>query len=340
VRARPREVNIFNMSLLDILCGALGAFCFMMLVLLPYYRPPTSAPNLRKEQADTDELLKQLDQLKAAAGDPELEKQMRDLIEKLKQQIRQLQGEVNQYAAENQQLQADKQQLQVDNANLSQKNQEQAMTIQHRQPFFALVTALPPRFVNIFLENDINVADGKLSPRFNPAELQDRTFAGEVVMADYGTALWLVRDVPPGAHYTVYVKLAKNDRSVPANLTAAAYGDGWKLDLGRITLTSQRPFSLVGTLTADANSNLSFKAATEQERQADWDKLSKNLPPPPSPTPSATRPVGPTPNALSPEARKQMAEEKERGQRIREETKRRLREREHPSPAQSPAPSP
>src|SRR5207237_77329 len=99
MRARQREVNIFNMSLLDILCGALGAFCFMMLVLLPYYRPPSNTPNLRKEQADTDELLRQLEQLKAAAGNPELEKQMRDLIEKLKQQIHQLQGEVNQYAA-------------------------------------------------------------------------------------------------------------------------------------------------------------------------------------------------------------------------------------------------
>jgi len=34
-RRRNREVNIFNMSLLDILCGALGAFCFMMLSLFP-----------------------------------------------------------------------------------------------------------------------------------------------------------------------------------------------------------------------------------------------------------------------------------------------------------------
>jgi hypothetical protein len=35
MRRRNREVNIFNMSLLDILCGALGAFCFMMLSLFP-----------------------------------------------------------------------------------------------------------------------------------------------------------------------------------------------------------------------------------------------------------------------------------------------------------------
>jgi hypothetical protein len=43
MRTRTREVQIFNMSLIDILCGALGAFCFMMLVLLPYYKPPGKA---------------------------------------------------------------------------------------------------------------------------------------------------------------------------------------------------------------------------------------------------------------------------------------------------------
>jgi hypothetical protein len=35
MKRRNREVNIFNMSLLDILCGTLGAFCFLMLALLP-----------------------------------------------------------------------------------------------------------------------------------------------------------------------------------------------------------------------------------------------------------------------------------------------------------------
>jgi hypothetical protein len=35
MKRRNREVNIFNMSLLDILCGALGAFCFLMLTLFP-----------------------------------------------------------------------------------------------------------------------------------------------------------------------------------------------------------------------------------------------------------------------------------------------------------------
>lgn len=37
MRSGNREVNIFNMALLDILSGALGAFCFLMLALFPYY---------------------------------------------------------------------------------------------------------------------------------------------------------------------------------------------------------------------------------------------------------------------------------------------------------------
>jgi len=43
MRAGNREVNIFNMSLLDILCGALGAFCFMMIALLPHYAKASKA---------------------------------------------------------------------------------------------------------------------------------------------------------------------------------------------------------------------------------------------------------------------------------------------------------
>jgi hypothetical protein len=55
MRRQNREVNIFNMSLLDILCGALGAFCFLMLALLP-------------DHAKAKQLQEQVDRMKAADG--------------------------------------------------------------------------------------------------------------------------------------------------------------------------------------------------------------------------------------------------------------------------------
>lgn len=59
MKRRSREINIFNMSLLDILCGALGAFCFMMLTLFPYY---TRAKAQQGGGGDTGSLQQQLDE--------------------------------------------------------------------------------------------------------------------------------------------------------------------------------------------------------------------------------------------------------------------------------------
>ena len=83
MRARSREINIFNMSLLDILCGALGAFCFMMLVLLPYYKPPGKQTDLHKQEVETQDLLDELEKLRAHAQEAALAQEMAALTQKL-----------------------------------------------------------------------------------------------------------------------------------------------------------------------------------------------------------------------------------------------------------------
>ena len=50
MRARNREINIFNMSLLDILTGMLGAFLFLMLGLLPYYSKVAKGKQIDPEE--------------------------------------------------------------------------------------------------------------------------------------------------------------------------------------------------------------------------------------------------------------------------------------------------
>ena len=53
---RSREINIFNLSMLDVIAGAMGAFLIVMVVLLPSYRKQ-SAP---QSPADIAALQEQL----------------------------------------------------------------------------------------------------------------------------------------------------------------------------------------------------------------------------------------------------------------------------------------
>lgn len=106
MRARNREINIFNMSLLDILTGMLGAFLFLMLGLLPYYAKvsknkdidPAEVEQLRntvqqqKQQIDglnkqIADLTKQLEELKKQAadnsGNPQYAQQLQQQIDQM-----------------------------------------------------------------------------------------------------------------------------------------------------------------------------------------------------------------------------------------------------------------
>ena len=94
MKARNREVNIFNMSLLDILCGALGAFCFMMLALFPYWRPAGASAKDVEQQYESalKELQALRDQLAKLPGHPE------ELVKKLEQIVQnhqKQQGQLN-----------------------------------------------------------------------------------------------------------------------------------------------------------------------------------------------------------------------------------------------------
>lgn len=143
MRARNREINIFNMSLLDILTGMLGAFLFLMLGLLPYYAKvsrnkdinPEEVKQLREEnknlrdqterqQQQIADLQKQLDELqklvKAAAGGPMTAEQIQQLMD----QMNQMRQQLDQLRAQLQQAQNQAQQLQAQNGQLQSQLQQ------------------------------------------------------------------------------------------------------------------------------------------------------------------------------------------------------------------------
>lgn len=58
MKPRNREINIFNLSMLDVISGAMGAFLIIMVILLPYYK---------KETVDYERELKQSRESEAMA---------------------------------------------------------------------------------------------------------------------------------------------------------------------------------------------------------------------------------------------------------------------------------
>jgi hypothetical protein len=336
MRARSREINIFNMSLLDILCGALGAFCFMMLVLLPYYKPPATEEDLRKERADTDELVKEMEKLKEATKDSAFAQQMQSLVDKLQEQIKQMQGQVNQYAAQNQQLQAA-------NDSLTKTIQEQQRSLDQRRPFMTVVATNPSQDVNLYLWDDSLGGNKKASaPLFDPTQARQwPAWTGDTLSWLHGTSTWLVRDSPPNIHYKVYVKLTSDPvaRATTA-IDGVIVGENtkWVIDLPKVTLTPERFWTLLGTITGEAEGKASFKVATPEERDAEWTRLSKGATPPPAASvPARTLPIPPTSPSATGSPRPSgtaMTEQERKAWLEKMEQLRRQRQQQSPSAAQ------
>jgi len=337
MRARSREINIFNMSLLDILCGALGAFCFMMLVLLPYYKPPGKETDLHNQEVKTQELLNELEKLRARVQDSAAAQQMTQLVQNLQGQMQQLQGQLNQLSAENQQLENQ-------NRSLAAKNDKQTRQLDMRNPFIISVVSSPPRELDIYLESDAISEKNTSNPPFDPNKAHQPTFfAGDrgLFWPERGVAIWMTRDAPASVHYKLYVSISRSSAAPNSTGTitvkSLASSDTWSLDLPDVTLTSDRFWTLVGTLSQTSEGKPAFREATQAERDVEWSKLTKSSPPPQAkPTvtagPAMPFPVGtaqPNGTPLSVEQRRALLEKLE---------KERLNRQQHqpPSPSQSP----
>src|ERR1700677_1390198 len=79
------------MSLLDILCGALGTFCFLMLVLFPYYSTNKNTAKAPEVPPGVDP--KTYEQAMARI------KELEETLQKFQNYSKQLEGQVNQAQA-------------------------------------------------------------------------------------------------------------------------------------------------------------------------------------------------------------------------------------------------
>src|SRR5581483_853659 len=121
MKQRNREINIFNMSLLDVLCGALGTFCFLMLVLFPFYSQD-------KGMSKAPEVPPKID--------PKNYQDAMARVKQLEDTLKQFQGYAAQLEAKMKQMSAQSSQAQAEARDLRQKNEQLKM----RNPILVLAS--------------------------------------------------------------------------------------------------------------------------------------------------------------------------------------------------------
>lgn len=266
MRARNREVNIFNMSLLDILCGALGAFCFLMLVLLPYWKPSgKTAEDFQKQyEAAANELASIREKLRSMPGGADIEAKLNRLQNMLKQQqgqINELQRRANQY----------KQQ--------AQEADNEASDLRMREPLLVSVRwASAKHNVDVYVQCLGKTSKGEQMAPVDPAKSQATFFSGDTFLdcpAGPCNDNWQARDVPPNVDYAIYYKfLADNGNPQPADIVDAYLSNrGIFLKLPRFQIPRPQTAVKVGVFRATGKDSIQF--LPEPEYKAQFDEMNK-----------------------------------------------------------------
>lgn len=80
MKVRNREINIFNLSMLDVICGALGAFLILLILTLPYYKKTNAG---QKSDTDCQATIERLQQELQKTQTPNLDQQTKKDEERL-----------------------------------------------------------------------------------------------------------------------------------------------------------------------------------------------------------------------------------------------------------------
>ncbi len=205
MRASRREVSIFNMSLLDILCGALGAFCFLTLTLFPYYGKKEQDSGARLAEADhrVAEAKKKLAALTAQPDSPEAQsaRQAQEKVRSLQAALADTQSIENQL----QQAREDLQQAKRDGAAKEQrKDDAERASLERQIADLKNYLAQPePKEDGLVLNGAPFLAVYATHPRQGPGIKIDVTPRQDFAFGDWSSSvatLW-IGEAPPARRY-------------------------------------------------------------------------------------------------------------------------------------------
>lgn len=251
MKSSSKEINIINMSLLDILCGAMGAFCFMMLALFPYWSP--SGVGAKESMAMSEQMQQEIERLKKElreSGGPGSAGAV-ERLEKLQNQMQQMEGQNNQLRSE------------LDEAK------KKARDLEVRNPVVVVTNrSAPGPDIDVFVHSPTTTnVGGKSQPPVDPNTKQGHFFYGDMsfgMSRGPGTDFWLMRDTIRGSRMDIYYKyIASNGYANPVTVYGAYVNNSSIFQLPRVEIPHEKMAVKVGSLTVGGDYSIHFDPAPE-----------------------------------------------------------------------------
>ena len=261
MKPRNRDINIFNLSMLDVISGALGAFLIIMIVLFPYYKKESI--DYRQELAEMQRQVQSMEQQINQAQ--EQAQQAQAAAERAQQQLQAAQ-EVNQemqeqlQAARSAQSEATRAQQQLQQARTQAEEMRRQLGEARRQ--------LAKTFLVVYIrwatseqDIDLHVVDpsgaefsfSKKTISGRPGELSEDSTVGP------GNEVWEIFNAPPGT-YKIYASLydPKGNSKKPVIKGRVIHRDGSQR-LNSIRLDRKGDKKLMATVTINSDGDVQIR---------------------------------------------------------------------------------
>jgi hypothetical protein len=304
MRTRSREINIFNLSLMDVICGAMGAFLIIMIILARFYvfdpdvtedadelklRLETAVQGLNRIRGGTEgiitELIDEADSTTSGPGSGDTIEQIENLTQGIRQDIDLVRGQLGAVQAEANRLEAN---LQEKNAQL-ERAVELVSRLEIRRPLVVEARWNCAANVDLTLDSDrTSKLDGTRPALFDPRTRSDFKFVGDAASdASSGptSEMSLISETPKNTSYKVYVALRGD---VPADADCIVYSHAIGFDryfqlLPVARLSEQQRFDYLGVFSVDENLQLTFAEPDVDTRQRELNAVRERVRTTPAP---------------------------------------------------------
>ena len=276
MRMPRREINIFNLSMMDVISGAMGAFLIIMVILMRYYKEDadlTAQRTAAEQQFDQiqqqiDEAIRQLQE----TTDLDVAALLRKL-EEMKRQLTDARRDVTRLTNDLQAARNRARQLETQNEELQRENEILKQRVEFNEPFVVQADwkSTVPVDVDVHIESDIQ-SDKNEILAFDPRIEWLPIFRGDL-RADAGSTdgpdIWVLNGTRRGATYRIFVYI----HSVPPGLSEATVDTLFvnrflKQPFGAVTLTPERNWQLVGLLRTEESGRTILLPLSDADRDS------------------------------------------------------------------------